>query len=207
MITTVVASYRYGHLASHCIETILSQSKQPDKIIFVDDGIGDCGHLPKLYPEVHFILRENNLGVVDNFQDILMNHIDTDRCMFIGADNWLRSDTIELLSEKTTDLVTYDIVLTGDSKEKRIINDDLDMINKKYYGDYYWHRFRSHHGSVLYNVEMAKCVGFSKRDESMHYTEEDRNMWEKMIDLGATVSYIPQGLLYYRTHRENYFKY
>ena len=45
MLTIVIASYRYGHLAAHCIESILSQTKAPEKILFVDDGVGDCGHL------------------------------------------------------------------------------------------------------------------------------------------------------------------
>ena len=34
MITVVVASYRYGHLAAHCIESLLSQTRPPDHIIF-----------------------------------------------------------------------------------------------------------------------------------------------------------------------------
>ena len=41
MLTVVVASYQYGHLAAHCIESLLSQTKAPDKILFVDDGVGD----------------------------------------------------------------------------------------------------------------------------------------------------------------------
>ena len=35
MLTVIVASYRYGHLAAHCIESLLSQTKAPDKILFV----------------------------------------------------------------------------------------------------------------------------------------------------------------------------
>jgi GT2 family glycosyltransferase len=71
MITVVIASYRYGHLAAHCIESLLSQTTPPTRILFVDDGGLDCNHLPDLYPEIEFILRHQNLGVVDNFQDIL----------------------------------------------------------------------------------------------------------------------------------------
>jgi glycosyltransferase involved in cell wall biosynthesis len=46
MITLVIASYHYGHLAAHCIESILAQSKRPQRIIFVDDGAkikSECG--------------------------------------------------------------------------------------------------------------------------------------------------------------------
>jgi len=47
--SVVIASYKYGHLASHCIESVLAQTKPFDKIYFVDDGAGDCGHLRYLY--------------------------------------------------------------------------------------------------------------------------------------------------------------
>jgi hypothetical protein len=52
MITVVISSYKYGHLAAHCIESVLCQTKKADKILFVDDGVGDCHHLPKLYPSI-----------------------------------------------------------------------------------------------------------------------------------------------------------
>jgi GT2 family glycosyltransferase len=119
MLTIVIASYRYGHLAAHCIESLLSQTKPPDKILFVDDGVGDCSHLPAMYPEVEYVLREKNLGVVDNFQDMLMR-VQTEYTMFLGADNWLRSDTVEQLLEhnhlRDADIVTYEIMVTGEFK-------------------------------------------------------------------------------------------
>ena len=40
-VTVVVASYKYGHLAAHCIESLLSQTRLPDRVLFVDDGVGD----------------------------------------------------------------------------------------------------------------------------------------------------------------------
>ena len=71
-ITVVIASYQYGHLAAHCIESVLCQSRPADKILFVDDGVGDCNHLPKIYPEVEYVLRDINMGTAKNFHDMLM---------------------------------------------------------------------------------------------------------------------------------------
>ena len=119
MITVIIASYKYGHLAAHCIESLLSQSVAPSKIYFVDDGAGDCGHLRKFYPSIDYVLRPKNLGPVDNFQDML-SRVQTEYVLFIGADNWLRSDAIELLSTAKTDIVTYDIVVTGELKEEML---------------------------------------------------------------------------------------
>ena len=117
MITVIIASYRYGHLAAHCIESLLSQTILPSRILFVDDGGLDCSHLPSLYPDIEYIFRQKNLGVVDNFHNML-SKVNTEYVLFIGADNWLRSDAIELLSNASTDIVTYDIVVTGELKEE-----------------------------------------------------------------------------------------
>jgi len=163
MITVVIASYRYGHLASHCIESLLSQTSSPAKILFVDDGGLDCAHLPALYPDLEYILRPMNLGTVDNFQDMLAR-VTTEYVLFIGADNWLRSDAIELLSDASTDIVTYDIVVTGK-------------------------------------------IGYKKRYKNGRHPQEDWNLWDKMLEQGATVASLQEGLLFYRRHRENFLKY
>ena len=48
-----------------------------------------------------------------------------------------------------------------------------------------------------YYMESCKhCVVFNKS-----------GVWDKLNKAGATISYIPQGLLYYRRHKENFNKY
>jgi hypothetical protein len=169
--------------------------------MFVDDGVGDCAHLPTIYPQVDFILREKNMGTVANFSDML-SRVNTDRCMFIGADNWMRADTIELLSKETADIVTYDIIVTGDLKDKLYTRHYGEM--KPHQGDYYWSRYMKPHGSMLYNANIAKSVGYAA--SGGHNSEEDLVLWERMQGAGATVSHVNEGLLYYRRHRENFIK-
>jgi glycosyltransferase involved in cell wall biosynthesis len=204
MITIVIASYHYGHLAAHCIESILAQTQLPSRVIFVDDGVGDCRHLPQLYPEIEYVLRKENLGTVDNFQDMLQK-VSTEYVMFIGADNWLRADAMELLSKAKTDIVTYDVIVTGELKDEILIR--VPGQTKLYQGDYYWNRQQLHHGSMLYRTSLGKKIGYKKRYEDGNHPQEDWNLWDKMIAMGATVSSINEGLLYYRRHRENYLKY
>lgn len=196
-ITVVIASYKYGHLAAHCIESVLSQSRKADEIIFVDDGAGDCEHLRRLYTDVTFILREKNLGIVDNFNDVLQN-VSTDKVMFLGADNWLRSDALELLEKVEADIVTYDIVVTGELK------DEIGLRGHKvtpYQGDFYWSREEGHHGSMLYDVKLGQEAGYSSPPGR---TIEDWVLYDKMIANGATRIHLPEPLLYYRRHLENY---
>lgn len=206
MITIVVSSFHYGHLASHCIESILSQTKKPERILFVDDGAGDCEHLQKLYPDIEYVLRNDNLGVVNNFDDMLCR-VTSEFVMFVGADNWLRSDAVELLEQAAindADVITYDIIVTGELK-KEILNRHPNEVHKNC-GDYYWTRL-GHHGSMLYRTELGKQIGYKKRIENSAHTEEDWNLWNQMIKLNAKAVRIPEALLYYRRHRENFLKY
>ncbi len=204
MITVVIASYQYGHLAAHCIESLLSQTVAPSRIIFADDGAFDCAHLPILYPEIEYVLRPKNLGTVDNFHDLL-SRIDTEYTLFIGADNWLRSDAIELLSKASADIVTYDIVVTGELKEE--IHDRVPGETIAYQGDLYWDREGKHHGSMMYRTALAQKIGYKRRYADGVHAQEDWNLWDKMLEQGASVASLQEGLLYYRRHRENFLKY
>jgi hypothetical protein len=177
--------------------------------MFVDDGWGDCFHLKQLYPEVEFTFREANFGTVNNFQDML-HKITTEYCMFIGADNWLRSDTISLMQTTldldNPDIITYDMILTGELKETRIQHHREEM--QRHQGNYYWSRKLKHHGSMLYRTSLAKSVGgYTRLNDWSHQTQEDLSLWEKMIKTGAKVRHLNQGLLYYRHHRENNNRY
>ena len=204
MITVVIASYRYGHLAAHCIESLLSQTISPSRILFVDDGGLDCNHLPALYPDIEYVLRDENLGVVDNFQDML-SRVDTEYVLFIGADNWLRSDAIELLSRASADIVTYDVIVTGELKEDILMR--LPIQEFPHQGDLYWDRQQQHHGSMMYRTALGQKIGYKKRYEDGAHPQEDWNLWDKMLQQGATVASLKEGLLFYRRHRENFLKY
>ena len=204
MITVVIASYKYGHLAAHCIESMLSQTIAPTRILFVDDGGFDCNHLLGLYPDIEYILRQENLGVVDNFQDIL-SQINTEYVLFIGADNWLRSDAIELLSNASADIVTYDIVVTGELKEEILAR--VPGETHPHQGDLYWDRQDQHHGSMMYRTSFGQKIGYKKRYKDGVHPQEDWNLWDKMIDQSAAVANLKEGLLFYRRHRENFLKY
>lgn len=196
----VISSYFYGHLGGHAIESALAQTKPFDEIYFVDDCAGDCRNLTNIYPEVHFILRDNNLGVVKNFQDML-NRVTGERVMFLGADNWLHPKTLETLSAVDADVVTYDIMVVGE-RSNEILGRHPTEVTKTGEG-YYWDRSAGHHGSMLYNAQMARDVGgylYDQRGRSV----EDMVLYHRLLDAGATRQHVSEALLYYRRHRENF---
>jgi len=205
----VLASYEYGHLAAHAIESVICQTKKFDKIWFVDDAAGDCYDLPKVYPnyDINWVFRSENLGTVANFNDML-NRVDTDYVMFLGADNWLRPDTLRLLDLRAQmgyDIITYDIMVTGTLRQQ--IADAYSSQVRLEHGDYYWDRRGGHHGSMMYRTALAKQVGGYADNKTSSRTDEDLNLWDKMRNAGATVHHVQQALLYYRRHENNFNKY
>lgn len=204
--TCVIVAYKYGHLVAHAVESVLSQTVQFDEVVVIDDGVGDCRHIEDLFPEVTFIEREKNLGTVENFQQALME-VDTDRVMFLGADNWLRPDTLEKLQDYGQDIISYDIALTGTEQHEfarhtRAVFDDTQ-------GYYIWeftpgdiNRTNYIHGSSLYNVKKAQKVGY--RASGRANTEEDWMLFKGMLENGASHLHVSVPLLYYRRHRENF---
>jgi len=206
-ITVNIHSYGYGHLAAQAIDSALSQTVKPDVVRFFDDGVGDCAHLPAIYPEVEFVLRPQNLGTVKSFQDAL-ERTETEFTIFLGADNWLRLDAIELLyGSRSADIVSYDIAVVGEHREAfsgRV------GAQGRCHGHNVW-RFdhtsniqngNNCHGSSMYRVSKAKEVGYSRSGGSR--TEEDWVLFRGMTANGAVRAHVPEPLLYYRRHDRNF---
>lgn len=201
-IALVIASYRYGHLAAHAIESALSQTLKFQEIHFVDDGVGDCRHLPKLYTDINFVFRNRNLGVVENFQDML-SRVSARRVMFLGADNWLRDDACQLLSAVNADVITYDITVTGVLRDEILMRHPHEVHAAD--GSWYWDRSSGHHGSMVYDVKLAEKVGGYESPPG--HTVEDRILYRKLLKAGASRVHLSLPLLYYRRHNENFYKY
>lgn len=209
MIQVNIVTYGYGVYLGHCIESVLSQTVKPDRILVIDDCSGEdirwiCDKF-----NVEYIIRDRNLGTVENFRDILLNHTDTDRCFFLGADNWIHPLYIEKLSSKNADIVSSDIVLVGQERAGF-----ASIVRAERSGGYYIWKFKHGdiensnyiHGSSIYNVQKAKNVGGYERNRLSKNTEEDWMLWRKMIKTGATHTHVNEPLLYYRRHRLNHTK-
>jgi len=214
-ITVVIVSYFYGYFIANAIDSVLSQTRQPDNILVVDDASHDsaCSIAKKM--GVDCLERESNLGIIDNFNDILFKQVKTDKLMMLGADNWLRPDALEKLDINEADISSYDMYVVGSEAKNSRIKRRCD------YEDGYWIRrfkpdgaIRTHNyinGSALYNAELARSVGgyralndrdVGKKDKRL---DEDWYLWQQMIRRGkAKHIHISEPLLYYRRHKFNF---
>ena len=213
-LTIFIASYKYGHLVAHAVETILAQSFQPSRIVVLDDGIGDCRHIPELYPSVELIERKKNLGTDRNFHSALLTS-KTKRTMFLGADNWLREDAVEVLMNSTVNsaIVTYDIAVVGNLAEWW--SEKYPMSREA--GYYRWNLAQGGdssliaqknflHGSSMYDTKLAIQAGGYLGGYGQE-SPEDWRLWKRMINNGAMWVRVPEALLFYRRHNHNFLQY
>lgn len=185
-ITVNIISYKYGHLVCNALESVLGQTQKPDVIRVFDDGVGDCFFVEEKYPNVELIERPKNLGIVKNFNDIL-KRTTTDRVLFLGADNWLHPKALELMDAANEDIVSCDAWIVGQGNWER------------------WTLPYQPHGSALYNVALAKRVG-GYQPSGRENSEEDSELFRKMMDAGASFHRVDRPLLYYRRHKSNFIK-
>lgn len=185
-VSVNIMSYRYGHLGGHALESVLTQTRLPDHITVVDDGVGDCDWIATKYPDVEFIKQPRNLGIVPNFNFVLQQ-TKTDQVLFLGADNWLEPEALEKLAAHDADIVSCDAWIWGEGKLK------------------YWSLPFQPHGSALYNVALAKQVGGYAASGNEH-TEEDSVLFKRMMEAGATFKHVAEPLLCYRRHQWNFNK-
>lgn len=210
MITVVIANYKYKHLLSQAIDSVLSQTLNAEKILVVDDCSEDVFDIC-LHYDVELLARDVNLGTVDNFQNVLMEKVRTEKVLFLGADNWLRPDALELMNSHDADIVSSDIALIGTEAGKFIDNAGLSVEYRDGYPIWMFKEGNIEngnyiHGSSMYNTKLAKTVGGYERNPDSKNTEEDWMLWRKMIRAGAKHVHIAEPLLYYRRHKDNYIK-
>lgn len=207
-VTVVIASYKYGHLLGNAIESVLSQTRKADRILVVDDAGGDNScEIAKKYG-LECIKREKNLGTAKNFDDIVRNHIDTERAMFLGADNWLHPTYLEKVMSSEADIVSTDIIVTGELAEKWALR--LNDEEKDFNNGYIEWRFNGEdinkgnyiHGSSLFNAQKAKHYGCRGNDYNGMCV--DWELWKDFINGGGKHQHIQEPLLYYRRHRFNF---
>lgn len=227
-ITVVIASYYYAPFVAQALDSVVSQTRMPDKIFVVDDASADGAietalAFKRYYKHIIECVQRNvNMGIVNNFDDMLRNKVKTDKVMFMGADNWLRPDALEKMEAANADIVSSDVYLVG-HRGAELVRKRQKIRKRVYQKDGYYvltydaeggniNRRNYIHGSSLYNVSMAQQFGYDyfRNKDGTIFDEtrplEDWQLWKNMLGAGAKHVHIPEPLLYYRRHHFNFLR-
>jgi len=215
----IITSYNYGHFLPEAIESVLRQTRLPDRILISDDCSKDDTYeiaigYKNMYPDLIEVNRnEKNLGIANHFNRAL-SLMDTDYIMFLGADNRLRSDYLEktsIILDKNSEvgIVYTDFAFFGPKAKIQycrfgnefkgpVIEDTFFIIkfpdfNEKTKKIILKDNFI--HGSALFRSRIFKEVGGFDENSLL---PEDHNLWIKIIKAGYRAQRVPLPLLEYR---------
>jgi GT2 family glycosyltransferase len=216
-LTLIIVNHNYGHFISECIESVRNQSLIPIEVHVVDDFSSDGSRdlLPSLVDTEKLFLNEENLGIVDNFNNA-MTRVTTEFAMFLGADNYLHPRALELVGRALSKNPTYDIAYFDMMIVGPLASELASKVNAKKVGRstrdnsdvFYWEfpdftkdsaeKLKSNNfinGSAVFRRQTFNKVGGYKKTYP-----EDHNLWVRMVENGSEAIRVPEPLLYYRQH-------
>ena len=98
-LSVLIANYNYAHTLERSIESVLSQSRQPDEFVIIDDASTDGSEVildryAAAYPWLRLIRHEKNLGAMATIQEA-QRVITGDFGLCFGSDDYVSPGAIE----------------------------------------------------------------------------------------------------------------
>lgn len=219
-IGVAIPSYNYGHFLPEAVESVLRQTRPPDKIVVADDCSADdsftiAQYYAERYPGMVTAYRnEENLGIVRNFNKAV-EVLGTDYVCFLGADNRFRADYIEKTSrildtEDATAIAYTDFALFGPRA-----NIDVELFDKASRGDVLFNTYFLIHfpefdalspdtlasRNVMHGSSLFRRSAFEEVGGYLETSQaEDHNLFLRMVKRGWRARRSPHPLLEYRKH-------
>jgi len=223
-VSVIIANYNYGQYIIDAVDSVLAQTIPADEIIIIDDASTDNSRdIINIYSDkAKIIFNKRNLGIIDNFRKAV--ELSTgDYIAFLGADNRMRCDYVEkcreALDKYDNAAIAYtDMLIFGERsgilhhellKQNRHETKKVGSSKILNYDIYLWEfpdptpdvlKRMEHtnfiHGSSMYRRDDYMNVGGYRKSE----TQEDHNLFLRMIKSGRKAIHIPYPLIEYRQH-------
>lgn len=96
-VSIIIPNYNYGRFLREAVDSVLNQIVPPDEVLVIDDASEDDSRsvMQEYAGKVRLEFNDRNLGIVDNFRKAV-SLTSGDYIAFVGADNRVRSDFVEL---------------------------------------------------------------------------------------------------------------
>jgi glycosyltransferase involved in cell wall biosynthesis len=216
-VSLLLMNYNYAPYILEAHESVRRQILSPDKYLVVDDSSTDGSQelIKRSIKGAEIILREKNLGIVQNFNSSMAS-VKTDYAMFLGADNYLHPHAIrelKLALDLNPDIAIayFDMVLVGplasdiankNGAEKigRSLRDNCDVFlwSFPYFNED--EKIKMENANIINGSAMFRVSAFNDVGGYQNVYPEDHNLWKRMLKYGFGAIRVDKPLLYYRQH-------
>jgi GT2 family glycosyltransferase len=209
-IDVVVPCYRYGRFLKECVESVLTQSISPVRILIIDDASPDnsaeiASDLAHSDPRINFIHHRQNKGHIATYNEGI-EWVSSDYMLLLSADDYLLPGALgraaKLMDENPDVSFTFGNALERNSlgSEKPIISVTRDRIASGY-------EFIKLSGpwnivptpTAVVRTQIQKRVG-GYRPQLTH--SGDMEMWLRLAAHGS-VGMLKSYQAVYRRHEKN----
>jgi glycosyltransferase involved in cell wall biosynthesis len=211
-VTIVVPIYNKEDYIIKLVETIKSQSIQPNEVIFIDDASTDYSLkiLKSLDLDEKFKIIENsiNLGVSQS-RNLGISLSKNDIVCLLDSDDYLDADYLISMYKTMTELncnllgSSYSFDINGKIKHARTVSCDVDDVRKVSLKDFYrsslFHNLPFTCSSVFLNKDKFLSLGGFPVGISMG---EDQVLWTKFLTEGKCY-FMNKSKAYYRLNVAN----
>ena len=195
-VAVVVISHNYGHWLAECLNSVLAQTRRPDKIIVIDDGSeDDTQEVARQFADQGVVYHHIDEGHVHRSRQAGWEATRSSVLMFLDADDWIAPDYLEQglagfddhrIAVVYSD-VEYEGDRTGQSKHPRQF--DRDRFQQKNY---------LHAGSLVRRVALDQSRAFDLIFDATK-VHGDWFLWRHVLRGHWTAAWQP-GLYHYRRH-------
>lgn len=201
LVTVYITNYNYGSYIKKAVDSVLNQTISDYEILIIDDGSTDNSkEIIEQYrdtPKVSVIYQQNKgLNVTNN---VALNLANGKYFMRLDADDYLREDALEKLSQKLESDQNLGLVFPNYylvNKENIVISEE---VRHDFDTDVQLYDQAAHGACTMIRTDYLKSLG--GYNES--YTCQDGyELWVKFTRK-YKVSNVGQPLFYYRQHGAN----
>ncbi len=216
-VSLLLMNYNYAPYILQAHESVQRQILAPDKYLVVDDASTDGSQelIKRSIKSAEIVLREKNLGIVQNFNASMVN-VKTDYAMFLGGDNYLHPHAIRELKlaldlNPGAAIAYFDMVLVGplatniantNGAEKigRSIRDNCDVFLWNFPDFNEEEKIKLEGNNIINGSAMFRVSTFNDVGGYQSVYPEDHDLWKRIIKLGFGAIRVDKPLLYYRQH-------
>ena len=176
-VTAILPIYNVEQYLVRCLDSVIGQTVQFDKIILVNDGSTDgcrgiCETYEKQYDSIQLINKENG-GLVSAWMEGL-KHVVTSYICFIDSDDYVSPDYLETLLDNLDtdiDMVCMNATQSFDTGEQRVLH--INGLNAGIYevDDSFKSRMITDKGAFVKPVAACRWAKLLRTDLVLEYAK------------------------------------